>query len=332
MIIYAWGKTVAPEITCPVCDNTLDTAQAGGDRLYYGCPRCGRYCLTGTARAILPDLLPLAQGWAKLSHALRKMERRGRDDCLSSEALKSLVQNSRPPSAKEQLNNFIEWLGTTQEEPGTSLPLGLDTIGSTGAASPEGMRFIVKHAIHAGLISGEGVADFLEGIGGEASLTLAGWSYFEELQRGRVDSTTAFMAMKFGDTQLDALYADYLKKAVEDTGFKLKKLDEGQPAGLIDDRLRVEIQQARFLIADLTHNNNGAYWEAGYAEGLGKPVIYMCRMDVFNDRDSRPHFDTNHHLTVVWSPGEEAAAVQKLKDTIRATLPGEAVITDPGDA
>jgi nucleoside 2-deoxyribosyltransferase len=260
------------------------------------------------------------------------MERPGCEECISSEALKTLVQNSRLPSAQEQLNNFIEWLGRNQEDPGIPRLLSLDALGATGAASPEGMRFIVKHAMHAGLISDEGVVDHFDGIGGEASLTLAGWSYFEELQRGRLDSATAFMAMKFGDSQLDALYADYLKKAVEDTGFKLKKLDEGQPAGLIDDRLRVEIRQARFLIADLTHHNNGAYWEAGYAEGLGKPVIYMCRKDVFDDQTKRPHFDTNHHLTVVWSPGEEAAAVRKLKDTIRATLPAEAVITDPGDA
>ena len=51
---------------------------------------------------------------------------------------------------------------------------------------------------------------------------------------------------------------------------------------MIDDRLRVEIQSARFLIADLTHENRGAFWEAGYAEGLGKPVIYTCEESVFN--------------------------------------------------
>ena len=53
-------------------------------------------------------------------------------------------------------------------------------------------------------------------------------------------------------------------------------------AGLIDDRLRVEIRTSRFLIADLTHENAGAYWEAGFAEGLGKPVIYTCEKSKFD--------------------------------------------------
>ncbi len=77
------------------------------------------------------------------------------------------------------------------------------------------------------------------------------------------------------------------------------------------------------MIADLTHANNGVYWETGYAEGLQKPVIYTCREDAFGEI----HFDTNHLLTVKWSPGNEADAADRLKATIRATLP-EAKKTD----
>ncbi len=85
--------------------------------------------------------------------------------------------------------------------------------------------------------------------------------------------------------------------------------------------MRVEIKRARFLIADLTHANNGAYWEAGYAEGLGKTVIYTCEQQVFDDRAQGTHFDTNHHLTVKWNPENPDMAVESLKATIRATFP-----------
>ena len=78
------------------------------------------------------------------------------------------------------------------------------------------------------------------------------------------------------------------------------------------------------LISDLTHHNNGAYWEAGYAEGLGKPVIYTCREDVMKDT----HFDTNHHLIVKWTTKGIADAVDRLKATIRATLLGDAKLED----
>lgn len=114
--------------------------------------------------------------------------------------------------------------------------------------------------------------------------------------------------------------------AVQKTGFDLITLNDSKRAGLIDDRLRVEIMTSRFLVADLTHDNEGAYWEAGFAEGLGKPVIYTCEKNKF-ERD-KTHFDTNHHLTIIWDIKEPLKAVEDLKATIRATLPAEAKLND----
>ena len=136
------------------------------------------------------------------------------------------------------------------------------------------------------------------------------------------------MAMKFGDPELDAVFKDYFKLAVHQAGFNLQRLDDEPRAGLIDDRMRLEIRTSRFLIADLTHANAGAYWEAGYAEGLGRPVIYTCRKDVFDDEKKRPHFDTNHHLTVIWDPAALDDAMAQLKTVIRVTLPAEAKLED----
>lgn len=155
-----------------------------------------------------------------------------------------------------------------------------------------------------------------------------GWARFAELRHERSSSKTAFMAMPFGHTDLDSLFRERFAPAVEKTGFRLKRLDEDQPAGLIDDRLRVEIRQSRFLIADLTNGNPGAYWEAGFAEGFGKDVIYTCRKDIFEDKKTAPHFDTNHHLTVVRDPNNLDDAANKLKATIRATLPDTATLSD----
>ena len=164
--------------------------------------------------------------------------------------------------------------------------------------------------------------------GGEhnAKLTFSGWQRFYELQRGTVESRKAFMAMKYGDLVLDKLVNTHLREAVAQAGFTLARLDDQPKAGLIDDRLRVEIRTARFLIADLTHDNLGAYWEAGFAEGLGKPVIYTCEKNKF--RSAAPHFDTNHHLIVLWDIENPTEAAQFLKNTIRATLPAEAKIKD----
>jgi len=257
------------------------------------------------------------------------MTRREQWAMVTSDLLENILVNGSLPKPHEQLENLILWLGENQPSMGAVVQVADQAIAAVGTSDMGSVGFLTSQAIEAGLITGEVTNVF----GGEcvipsAQLTLEGWRKFDELQRGKSSSRMAFMAMQFGDAELDGIYQDHFKLAVAASGFDLKRLDEGQPAGLIDDRLRVEIRQCRFLIADLTHQNKGAYWEAGYAEGLGKPVIYTCRKDVFDDKSKGPHFDTNHHLTVVWSPDDLAAAEAKLTATIRATLPDEAKLGD----
>jgi hypothetical protein len=70
----------------------------------------------------------------------------------------------------------------------------------------------------------------------------------------------------------------------------------------------------------------GAYWEAGYGEGLGLPVIYTCEKAAWEA--SKSHFDTNHMVTILWDPTELKKAEDALAATIRATLRAEAKQTD----
>ena len=84
------------------------------------------------------------------------------------------------------------------------------------------------------------------------------------------------------------------------------------------------------MVADLTNGNQGAYWEAGFAEGLDTPVIYTCEKAVFEypDHKKGPHFDTNHLVTVLWDESNLSAAAEELKTRIRVTLPHEAKLED----
>lgn len=320
------------ETQCPVCGTALIRASVVGigDRYFYDCPRCGPYSLTGSAK-----IIPFYQ-WSekddrriKLSYALRRMSSKPDRALLDSDTIGTIIANAELPGIQEQLTNFIEWAGRTQPSKGGEVPIAPDTISWVGATDDLSLGFLVEYAVARGLIRGNVrrmSADHYSF--SPLQLTFDGWQLYEELQRSNSTSRVAFMAMQFGNTELDAIYNDHFKPAVAATGFTLKRLDEGQPAGLIDDRLRVEIRQARFLISDLSTANKGAYWEAGYAEGLGKPVIYTCRKDAFDDKATAPHFDTNHHLTVVWEADKLGEAMEKLKATIRATLPEDAKLSD----
>jgi hypothetical protein len=48
-------------------------------------------------------------------------------------------------------------------------------------------------------------------------------------------------------------------------------------------------------------------------------AYYTCERSKFEA--TKTHFDTNHHLTIVWDAASPDEAAETLKATIRATLP-----------
>jgi hypothetical protein len=167
-------------------------------------------------------------------------------------------------------------------------------------------------------------SDLLSGV--RTALTLEGWARYETLRRDAPSTRKAFLAMRFGDPELEKVVASCFQPAAARAGFELTTMIEKQPAGSIDDQMRVRLRTSRFVVADLTHGNQGAYWEAGFAEGLGRPVIYTCRKLEW-DRE-RTHFDTNHLVTIIWDPVDLRSAGEALTATIRASLPIDAVMED----
>ncbi len=314
---------------CPVCSNELaDPPRAvfESDARVIACPNCGQFELSfeswiNLTRGAIEDQRDLAL----LSHKIRSMQQAGGWPKLSWELIGAIFRTSSLPSPAEQAVNMLLWLGDMGQ---FGRLVSLDPVSHSaimGALDSDNFVAVVAALAERDLLRGNASS----GGGFLGRLTLAGWEAYAEAKRGRADSRRAFMAMQYGDEMLDRVFAECFRPAVTATGFELIRLDVSAPAGLIDDRLRVEIRRSRFLIADLTHENRGAYWEAGYAEGLGKPVVYTCEQGYFEKQ--KTHFDTNHHLTICWSAGKLGEAAAALKNTIRGTLPAEAVMEDAGD-
>jgi hypothetical protein len=305
--------------SCPVCASALNDFDSGGgrDQYEYDCPTCGKFILTGTARAMVPQaIVDKPDRRPLLSHYLRKMQIAQPRPVIDSNTCKRIFETGSLPTPQEQADNLIRWLGENLHGPGETMELSSQNHGAiAGAKSLNGFLFVVNGLLGAGLLTGS------PAMGGRFSvttLTFPGWTRYQELRRGVPSGRKIFIAMKYGDTALDEIVDKHFRPAVEQIGFVLTRLDDEPKAGLIDDRMRVEIQSARLVIADLTHGNRGAYWEAGYAEGLGKPVIYTCEASEF---EKGTHFDTNHHLTVTWEELKPQEAAERLKVTICATIP-----------
>jgi hypothetical protein len=315
---------------CPVCLCKHGVSRSNsGDRFLVRCPNCGPFEVSGTFNAQLQDW-DSDSDRALLAHAIWRMSKTPSPPKINSEIAASILSNVSLPTAAEKIDNLVLYLGESLKEPGVGTDIEASFMRAKfGCVSGSAAEWILTQAVNLGLVQGNPQAyvdapfELLD-----ATLSLQGWKHFYSLQRAHSNAKRGFMAMKFGDAELDVVFRDVFKVAAKRAGFSLSRLDESPRAGLIDDRLRLEIRSSRFLIADLSHQNAGAYWEAGYAEGLGNPVIYTCRKDVFDDPDKKPHFDTNHHLTIVWDPQNLKKAEDELATTIRVTLPEDAKLSD----
>ena len=292
----------------------------------YECPTCGSFRIhTATEHFVLRKINGDPIKSAILSHSLRKMQLHTEWPIIYRDIAKQILNNNRLPSPAEQAENLIIWLGDTSDSPGDKKDVfHTEQYRSIiGAVTNDNFTFILNHLTNDGLIQESELNEY-----GTCHITLTfeGWQQYEELKRGASQSRKAFMAMKSRDDKLDTVFQDYFKPAVGQTGFDLVRLDEEPKAGSILDRLRIEIRTSRFIISDLTYGNNGAYWEAGYAEGLRKPVIYTCEQAYFDEHGT--HFDTKQLHTVMWNLDDMEEAVENLKVTIRAALPDEAKLTD----
>jgi hypothetical protein len=247
---------------CPVCTLPLkEPPSLRGDLAYYNCPKCGVFGLTGTAleACLRPWLAVSPRNVAIFSYTLRRMQGTNEAPLVDSDIANRITASASLPSPREQADNVIRWLRDNVGigEEGELSPKTHSAI--VGTPSLGAFAFVVQGLIDQGLVSGS----VASGAHASISLTFAGWDRHEALKQGAPSGRNAFMAMQYGDTVLDAIVNDHFRPAIASTGFRLIRLDENAPAGLIDDRLRVEIRGARFLIADLTHRNFGSYWEAG---------------------------------------------------------------------
>lgn len=145
------------------------------------------------------------------------------------------------------------------------------------------------------------------------TLTMPGWIRIAEIHKIMPESDQCFVAMWF-DTSLDDVYKNAIAKAIETTGYKAVRLDLVEHNEKICDRIIAEIRKSSFLVADFTGHRGGVYFEAGFAMGLGLPVIWLCKeTDIENT-----HFDTRQYNHVVWTSVEDL--YQKLLNRIEATI------------
>ena len=144
----------------------------------------------------------------------------------------------------------------------------------------------------------------------ELSLTPKGYARIDELQKNTSYGRKVLVAMKFGDETTNLREA--IRAGIKDAKYDPEFIDEVQHNDFITPELLKHIRDSKFVVVDLTHQNNGAYFEEGYAMGLGKPVIQLCKKGV------DLHFDIAQKNTIMWESEDDIP--KKLTNRIKATI------------
>lgn len=147
-------------------------------------------------------------------------------------------------------------------------------------------------------------------------ITVSGWDFLRKMN-STWNSKNVFIAMAFTDhagIELGPNIRDCIKTSLSKDGWNPLVVDEIHHNDGIMDKVLATIHESRFIIAELSYQKTGVYYEAGYAKGYGLPVIHIVNKDDL----SKCHFDVKHLNLIVWESLDELS--EKLSNRIKATI------------
>lgn len=293
---------------CPICNNQVDASSSDyypGRPVPIDCKVCGQYRITESAIMHVRSY-GIEEGHI-ISGAIRELNDRGIPVFIESfdRVRDSVVVPRGPLDCIDRILLHVYRNMPTADASVTLAPQFDYSVGYTKTQSE--FKFLLDRAV--GL-------DYLEIPYGEAQyrLTLNGWKRISELRESSAKADQAFVAMWFA-REMDDIWSDGIKPALEQTGYIPLRVDRAEHNDKIDDRIIAEIRKSGLLIADFTGHRGGVYFEAGFALGLGIPVIWTCRDTDINST----HFDTRQYNHIVWKDSSDLK--EKLIARIEATVP-----------
>lgn len=297
---------------CPICDSVANgyNVEDHGERYQIECPCCGEFRITRIAGIVAQN----ERIGARLSAWIRDRFEQGVEipeiDRDVLQEIRKAFPNYRVSDKQLLLMRAIE---RRTEYPGGRVILTPDfDYPLAWAAKPEELIYYLGSLEQRGLIN-----QFPVGAEKRSQLlvilTSEGWDFLDEHARTSVISDQAFVAMSFAP-ELKTAWTNAIKPALDQAGFKGYRVDVDPHIDKIDARIMAEIKNSRFLVADVTQQRPGVYFEAGYALGLGIPVFWAVRK---SDLDN-VHFDTRQYNHILWE--SEAELSDKLYHLVYAIV------------
>jgi hypothetical protein len=292
---------------CFVCPSDGAIIEPPNSRAHHVCcPRCIEYHVTFSAEpdlAEIPDeVKPIVSRW------IHDQCRNGTIPKITSREI-DFLRSLKSLPFEERANRVL--LEMARETKIFGVPIRLFALPEVWAVAESfklaELQFILRY------LEERKYVRFLNDGNGHSHLTGNGFREIDRLRETRGESILGFVAMWF-DSQMDVIWRDGLKPAIEAAGYEPIRLDETEHNNKICDEIIAKIRRARFVVADCTGQSRGVYYEAGFATGLGVPVLFTFRE---GDEDGL-HFDVRQFNTVRWT--DAADLKSKLTTRICATI------------
>ena len=274
------------------------------------CKRCGDYRVSRQL-----SMLPMVPKDLKryLSAAARQAHEAGRTIILEQDNLEELAAPHRSVTVSQRVEMVLRFVAARCGQPGVvrSIDFSLDYPVADCRDATEFRVYVEYLTYERKLLKGYS-DEGSEEITGYAP-SIEGWQAVEPTLPVGGEADRCFVAMWFAD-ELDSVYEGGFANAIQECGFKPYRIKEDPTNRGIADRILSEIRRSRFVDADFTGQRTSVYYEAGFAQGLGREVIGCCR----EGEVANLTFDTRHLGHVVWKEVDDLR--QKLADSIRANI------------
>ena len=279
--------------TCPICkrDQGVAEKQVNSSMVFYQCPVCRQY--------EMPPFVPEVHGAPapnrKLSAWIREQNERGETVRFAKERMIANVLASIPDyTPLEKQLKLLQAIAKRSDVPGTKVKLSSEKdIPLAYSSSSKELAFYLRALEERKLLK-----CFTDPW--NVMITPSGWDYLDRHASDLEEKTQAFVAMSFSPA-MKPMWDEAIKPAIHKAGYTPYRVDEEPHSDNIIFKIMAEIKNSRFVVADVTEQNNGVYFEAGYALGLGLPVIWSVR----TDDAKNVHFDTAQYNQVRWESAEE---------------------------
>jgi nucleoside 2-deoxyribosyltransferase len=301
---------------CPIWGTPAQSLEKAGDFEVFDSPRAGgRYWISGTALGQIGTFTLNAKllltSWLCEQRRVGAQEPKIRSDILD------LIRSRRRLSVPLRLTAALRFVGENIDKLGSYISVSEDDDADTLRCMAETESETTQEVIEIlGMLRETGYVEGEPEVHGVRP-TAGGWQELERLQQTRTDSSQAFVAMWFNESTQEA-YTKGIAKALSAVGYKAVRIDKKEHNNKIDDEIVAEIRRSRFLVADFTcapkEVRGGVYYEAGFAQGLGIPVIWTVKDSSLDDL----HFDTRQYAHIVWQTADDL--FEQLRNRVGRTI------------